>query len=65
MIRTSEIHNVQKFVDFTFEYAELDVEKHVRIDQKYFHPTEVKAFQADSQKSEQKFGWNVRIILVI
>ncbi|WP_281269835.1 hypothetical protein [Methanospirillum lacunae] len=44
MIGTSEIHNVQKFVDFTFKYAELDFEKHVRIDPKYFHPTEVKAF---------------------
>ncbi|MDD1728694.1 MAG: GDP-mannose 4,6-dehydratase [Methanospirillum sp.] len=61
VIGTGEIHSVQEFVDAAFAYAGLDVEKHVRIDQKYFRPTEVEALQADSRKSEQKLGWKARI----
>lgn len=61
VIGTGEIHSVQEFVDASFAYAGLDAEKHVRIDQKYFRPTEVEALQADSRKSEQKLGWKARI----
>ena len=61
VIGTGEIHSVQEFVDAAFTYAGLDVDKHVKIDQQYFRPTEVEALQADSRKSEQKLGWKVRI----
>lgn len=48
-------------MDAAFAYAGLDVEKHVRIDQRYFIPTEVEVLQADSRNSEQKLGWKARI----
>ncbi|WP_319578644.1 GDP-mannose 4,6-dehydratase [uncultured Methanospirillum sp.] len=50
VIGTGEIHSVQEFVNAAFVYIGLEAEEHVRIDQKYFRPTEVEALQADSRK---------------
>lgn len=61
VIGTGETHTVQEFVDAAFSYAGLDVEKHVKIDQKYFRPTEVEALLADPSRAEKKLGWKARI----
>ena len=61
VIGTGETHTVQEFVDAAFSYAGLDPEKHVKIDQKYFRPTEVEALQADPSRAENKLGWKAKI----
>lgn len=61
VIGTGETHTVQEFVDAAFTYAGLDAEKHVKIDQKYFRPTEVEALQADPSRAEKKLGWRAKI----
>lgn len=61
VIGTGETHSVAEFVDATFEYAGLDREKHVRIDEKYFRPTEVDVLVADPKKAEKNLGWKARI----
>lgn len=61
VIGTGETHTVQEFVDAAFSYAGLDVEKHVKIDQKYFRPTEVEALLADPSHAEKKLGWKAKI----
>lgn len=61
VIGTGETHTVQEFVDAAFAYAGLDVEKHVKIDQKYFRPTEVEALLADPSRAEKKLGWKAEI----
>ncbi|WP_319579759.1 GDP-mannose 4,6-dehydratase [uncultured Methanospirillum sp.] len=61
VIGTGETHTVQEFVNAAFSYAGLDVEKHVKIDHKYFRPTEVEALLADPSRAEKKLGWKAKI----
>ena len=61
VIGTGETHSVAEFVDAAFEYAGLDRDRHVMIDQKYFRPTEVDVLIADPVKAEKKLGWKSRV----
>jgi GDPmannose 4,6-dehydratase len=61
VIGTGETHSVQEFVDAAFAYVGLDPEKHVKIDQKYFRPTEVEALLADPSRAQKKLQWKARI----
>jgi GDPmannose 4,6-dehydratase len=61
VIGTGESHSVQDFLQEAFAYAGLDWEEHVRIDPKYFRPTEVESLIADARKAEQKLGWKPKI----
>jgi GDPmannose 4,6-dehydratase len=61
VLGTGETHSVQDFVNATFEYAGLDVEKFVKIDPKYFRPTEVDVLIADPRKANVKLGWKPKI----
>ena len=57
VLGTGECHSVREFLDDTFSYAGLDWEKHVRIDSRYFRPTETELLLADSSKAKEKLGW--------
>jgi GDP-mannose 4,6-dehydratase len=61
VIGTGETHSVREFLYEAFTYAGLDVEEHVRIDPKYFRPTEVEVLIADAKKSAQVLGWKPTI----
>ena len=61
VIGTGETHTVQDFVDASFAYAGLDPEKHVKIDQRYFRPTEVEELLADPSRAEKRLGWKAKI----
>ena len=61
VIGTGETHSVREFVHEAFAYAGLDVEEHVRIDQKYFRPTEVEVLIAEPAKSHTILGWKPAI----
>jgi len=56
-----ETHSVREFLNAAFEYAGLDVEKHVKIDPKYFRPTEVEVLISDPKKARTKLGWKPKI----
>jgi GDPmannose 4,6-dehydratase len=57
VIGTGETHSVREFLHEAFAYVGLDVEQHVRIDQKYFRPTEVEILIAEPVKSNNILGW--------
>ena len=57
VIGTGETHSVREFLHEAFSYAGLDMEKHIRIDPKYFRPTEVEVLIADPMKSQKILGW--------
>jgi len=61
VIGTGETHSVEEFVDAAFKYTGLDREKHVRIDEKYFRPTEVDVLVADPKKAETNLGWKAKV----
>ena len=61
VVGTGEAHSVREFLEETFSYVDLDMEEHVRIDSRYFRPTEVEELVADSTKAKKKLNWNPKI----
>jgi GDPmannose 4,6-dehydratase len=61
VIGTGESHSVREFVAESFAYVGLDWEKYVKIDQKYFRPTEVEYLHSDASKARMRLGWKPRV----
>jgi GDPmannose 4,6-dehydratase len=57
VIATGEMHSVQEFLTLAFAYVGLDWTKYVKVDAKYFRPTEVDALCGDASKARTKLGW--------
>jgi len=62
VIGTEEQHSVRELVENAFSYVGLNWEKYVKIDPRYFRPTETEDLAADSSKIKRILGWkpNVR-----
>ncbi|WP_321507950.1 GDP-mannose 4,6-dehydratase [uncultured Methanoregula sp.] len=56
-----ETHSVREFLEAAFSYAGLSVEKHVKIDPKYFRPTEVEVLIANPEKARKILHWKPKI----
>jgi GDPmannose 4,6-dehydratase len=61
VIATGETHSVREFVEYAFELAGLNWKRHVRIDPRYFRPTEVETLLGDPTKARTNLGWQPRI----
>ena len=63
IIGTGKSHSVKEFVEAAFDYVGLDMEKYVKIDKRYFRPTEVDDLLADPAKAISDFGWKPKILM--
>ena len=61
VIGTGECHSVDEFLQEAFGYAGLDYREYVKIDQRYFRPTETEVIVADPSKAREKLGWKPKI----
>lgn len=61
VLGTGEQHTVKEFVEQAFTYAGLNWAKYVRVDSKYFRPTETENLCADITKIKKKIGFKLRI----
>ncbi|GAB4525687.1 MAG: GDP-mannose 4,6-dehydratase [Anaerolineales bacterium] len=61
VIGTGEAHTVREFLEEAFGYVGLDYQEYVRIDPKYFRPTEVDYLLADASKARETLGWEPRV----
>jgi len=57
VIATGKTHSVGEFLEEAFSYAGLKWQDHVKIDQKYFRPTEVDLLIGDASKAKKQLGW--------
>jgi GDPmannose 4,6-dehydratase len=57
VIATGEHHSVREFVEEAFTLAGLQWKRHVRIDPRYFRPTEVNDLLGDATKAKNILGW--------
>jgi GDPmannose 4,6-dehydratase len=57
VIATGETHQVREFVEVAFGLVGLDWERYVRIDERYFRPTEVDELCGDASKAARVLGW--------
>ena len=61
VIGMGEAHSVREFVECAFAYVGLDFEDYIKIDRRYFRPTEVESLVADSKKARRTLGWMPKI----
>ncbi|HWP91104.1 MAG TPA: GDP-mannose 4,6-dehydratase [Thermodesulfobacteriota bacterium] len=61
VIGVGESHSIKEFLEEAFSYVGLDWREHVKIDPKYFRPTEVEALRADSSKAREALGWEPKV----
>ena len=61
VIGTGEAHTVREFLEEAFGYVGLDYQDYVRIDERYFRPTEVDYLLADPTKAKKLLNWEPRV----
>jgi GDPmannose 4,6-dehydratase len=61
VVGTGESHSVKEFLEEAFAYAGLDWKAHVKIDPRYFRPTEVENLIADASKARELLRWEPKI----
>jgi GDPmannose 4,6-dehydratase len=61
VIATGETHSVREFAEKVFAKLNLDYNKHVVIDPRYFRPTEVDVLLGDADKAKKTLGWKPKI----
>ena len=61
VIATGESHSVREFLEAVFSQIDLDWQKYVEIDPRYFRPTEVEALLGDASKARQRLGWQPKV----
>lgn len=57
VIATGETHSVREFLEVAFACADLDWEKYVKIDPRYYRPAEVDLLIGDASKARKVLGW--------
>src|SRR5215467_7637582 len=61
LIATGETHTVRELLEAAFTRLQLDWRKHVKIDAKYYRPTEVDVLIGDASKAKQVLGWEAKV----
>jgi GDPmannose 4,6-dehydratase len=61
VIATGETHSVREFTEKVFIRLDLDYNKYVSIDPRYFRPTEVDVLLGDASKAKKALGWKPKV----
>jgi len=61
VIATGEMHSVRELLEVAFQHVNLEWEKYVKIDPRYFRPTEVDLLIGDPSKARKKLDWHPKI----
>ncbi len=57
VVATGETHSIREFLDLSFGSVGRDWNEYVKIDPKYYRPTEVDLLIGDPSKAKEKLGW--------
>ena len=60
VIATGETHSVREFLDEVFGHLDLDWQKYVEIDPRYFRPSEVELLLGDPSKAKTELKWELK-----
>ncbi len=61
VIATGETHSVRDFIERAFGYLDLDWQRYVEIDPRYFRPSEVDLLSGDASKARRELGWEPKV----
>lgn len=62
VIATGETHSVREFLDVAFGHLDLDWKRYVKIDPKYYRPTEVDLLIGDAGKAKTRLHWEPKVL---
>ncbi len=57
VVATGEAYSVKEFLELSFGQVGLEWQKHVKIDPRYFRPSEVDHLQGDASKAKRLLNW--------
>tara|TARA_B100000686_G_C16775990_1_gene968497 strand:- start:85 stop:1092 length:1008 start_codon:yes stop_codon:yes gene_type:complete len=57
VIGTGKVHSVKDFLKISFDYAGLDYKKYLKINKKFYRPSEVDFLIADYSKAKKLLNW--------
>ena len=57
VIASGEAHSVREFCEIAFAEADLDYREFVKVDQRYYRPSEVDQLVGDPSKARRALGW--------
>jgi len=61
VIGAGKTYSVKEFLEEAFRYINLDWQKYIEIDPRYYRPTEVKNLRADPTKAKKLLNWSSKI----
>jgi len=61
VIATGKSYSVREFLEFVFNYADLDIGKYLKIDERLFRPHEVPYLLGDSSKAQSQLNWQPKV----
>jgi GDPmannose 4,6-dehydratase len=61
VVATGETHTVREFLDVAFGHLGLDWQHYVKIDPRYYRPTEVDLLIGDPEKAARQLGWRPNV----
>lgn len=61
VVGTGEAHKIEELLDAAFGYVDMDWHDYVRIDPRYYRPTEVDYLEADPSKAKKALDWEPKI----
>jgi GDPmannose 4,6-dehydratase len=61
VIATNEMHSVKEFVEASFNAVNLDWQKYVKVDKRFFRPLDVNMLKGDYSKAKKKLGWEPKV----
>lgn len=61
VVATGETHSVQEFVETAFELAGLNWKRYVKIDPRFYRPSEVNELLGDARKAKKVLGWSPKV----
>lgn len=61
VIATGETHTVREFLEVAFGHLDLDWQRYVKIDPKYYRPTEVDLLIGDAGKAKKQLQWKPKV----
>jgi GDPmannose 4,6-dehydratase len=60
VIATGESHTVREFAQLAFAHVDLEWERYVEIDPRYYRPSEVDSLRGDARNAREVLGWQPR-----
>src|SRR5262249_30559438 len=57
VIATGETHSVRELCEIAFAEADLDYREFVKVDERYYRPSEVDVLTGDASKARRALGW--------